>query len=81
MEGRKVSRSSQEVQGDDRILICFVVPSSSEGHLIVMVPPISQNYIPQSSKTWEASETHTHRHLRYALFLDFSTFIPYMDGL
>lgn len=31
--GRKVSRFSQEARGDDRFLICFVVPSSSKRYL------------------------------------------------
>lgn len=55
----KMSRFRQEAEGDDRFLICFVVPSSSKRHL-KWVPLISQNYhFPQSPKTWQASENHT----------------------
>ena len=75
----------KKVGGDDLILVCFEVSSSSKRQEILMVSPILQSYNSsvgkkKKKKTWEASKRNTYKQtdIRFS-YLFFFTFSPYMD--
>ena len=78
----------KKVGGDDLILVCFEVSSSSKRQEILTVSPILQSYNSshnqwgkkKKKKTWEASKRNTYKQtdIRFS-YLFFFTFSPYMD--